>query len=159
MTPSIVRQSRHLGEYFRITTGGKGSKQPPFLLPAGCIEASSEHSALDDDSGAKKLQQLEQQSTRPTTTMSGASASADPTALVGLMPAPPDVTPDFFHTTQVQVSFITVFAVTFALATIALVLRLYTRICVVKSVGFDERGSSTCPFSLSELVEPNMNVL
>ncbi|KAH6621293.1 hypothetical protein B0J18DRAFT_222709 [Chaetomium sp. MPI-SDFR-AT-0129] len=70
--------------------------------------------------------------------MPAASAAADPTAMVGLMPAPPGVTPDFFHTTEVQISFITVFAVTFALATIALVLRLYTRICVVKSVGFDE---------------------
>ncbi|KAL2141914.1 hypothetical protein VTI28DRAFT_1799 [Corynascus sepedonium] len=65
-------------------------------------------------------------------------ASTDPTAWVGLMPPPPGVTPDFHHTTSVQLRFIIVFAVTYALATIALLLRLYTRAFVVKSVGFDE---------------------
>ncbi|KAH6850693.1 hypothetical protein B0I37DRAFT_119276 [Chaetomium sp. MPI-CAGE-AT-0009] len=69
---------------------------------------------------------------------SPASASADPTAMVGMMPAPPGVTPDFYHTTPVQVSFMAVFGVTFALATIALLLRFYTRVFVVKSVGLDE---------------------
>jgi hypothetical protein len=61
------------------------------------------------------------------------------TTEVGVMPAPAGVTPDFHHTTSVQISFITVFAVTFALATIALVLRVYTRAFVVKSLGLDER--------------------
>ncbi|KAK4149764.1 puromycin-sensitive aminopeptidase [Chaetomidium leptoderma] len=65
-------------------------------------------------------------------------SSTDPTAMVGLMPAPPDVTPDFYHTTPVQISFIAVFTVTFALATIALLLRVYTRVMIVKSVGLDE---------------------
>ncbi len=55
------------------------------------------------------------------------------------MPAPPGVIPDFHHTTSVQISFITVFAVTFALASIALLLRVYTRAFVVKSLGLDER--------------------
>ncbi|AEO59655.1 hypothetical protein MYCTH_2135030 [Thermothelomyces thermophilus ATCC 42464] len=58
--------------------------------------------------------------------------------MVGLMPPPPGVTPDFYHTTAVQVRFIIVFAVTFTLATIALLLRLYTRAFVVKSLGLDE---------------------
>ena len=67
-------------------------------------------------------------------------ASTDPTAMVGLMPAPPGVVPDFYHTTSVQISFITVFAVTFALATIGLILRVYTRAFIVKSLGLDERA-------------------
>lgn len=71
-------------------------------------------------------------------------ASTDPTAWVGLMPPPPGVTPDFHHTTSVQLRFIIVFAVTYALATIALLLRLYTRAFVVKSVGFDERMFAVC---------------
>ncbi|KXX73373.1 Puromycin-sensitive aminopeptidase [Madurella mycetomatis] len=65
-------------------------------------------------------------------------ASTDPTGEVGLMPPPPGVIPDFHHTTSVQVSFIAVFAMTFTLATIALLLRVYTRVLVVKSVGLDE---------------------
>ncbi|KAL2166185.1 hypothetical protein VTG60DRAFT_3145 [Thermothelomyces hinnuleus] len=65
-------------------------------------------------------------------------ASTNSTAMVGLMPPPPGVTPDFYHTTAVQVRFIIVFAVTFTLATIALLLRLYTRAFVVKSLGLDE---------------------
>ncbi|EAQ86420.1 hypothetical protein CHGG_07673 [Chaetomium globosum CBS 148.51] len=65
-------------------------------------------------------------------------AGPDPTAMVGLMPAPLGVTPDFYHTTPVQVAFMAVFGVTYTLATIALILRLYTRVFVVKSVGFDE---------------------
>lgn len=62
--------------------------------------------------------------------------------MVGMMPPPPGVTPDFYHTTSVQVSFMAVFGVTFALATIALMLRFYTRVFVVKSVGLDERRST-----------------
>ena len=58
------------------------------------------------------------------------------------MPAPLGVTPDFYHTTPVQVAFMAVFGVTYTLATIALILRLYTRVFVVKSVGFDERRFS-----------------
>ncbi|AEO68745.1 uncharacterized protein THITE_2118352 [Thermothielavioides terrestris NRRL 8126] len=65
-------------------------------------------------------------------------ASTDPTVEVGVMPPPPGVTPDFHHTTPTQISFIAVFAVTFALATIALLLRVYTRAFVVKSLGLDE---------------------
>lgn len=60
-------------------------------------------------------------------------------AEVGLMPAPAGVTPDFGRTTDVQIAFIVVFAVTFALATIALALRVYTRAFVVKALGFDDR--------------------
>ena len=59
--------------------------------------------------------------------------------MVGMMPPPPGVIPDFYHTTSVQISFMAVFGVTFALATIALILRFYTRVFVVKSVGLDER--------------------
>ena len=66
-------------------------------------------------------------------------ASTDSTAEVGLMPPPPGVTPNFHHTTPVQVAFIAVFAVTFTLATIALVMRVYTRAFVVKALGFDDR--------------------
>ncbi|KAK3297418.1 uncharacterized protein B0H64DRAFT_473530 [Chaetomium fimeti] len=67
-----------------------------------------------------------------------APAGPDPTGMVGMMPPPPNVTPDFYHTTSVQIAFIAVFGVTFALATIALLLRFYTRVFVVKSVGLDE---------------------
>jgi hypothetical protein len=66
-------------------------------------------------------------------------ASADPTAQVGLLPLPPGVVPDFNRTTDVQIAFIVVFGVSFALATIALLLRVYTRALLVKSIGFDER--------------------
>ncbi|KAK4446096.1 puromycin-sensitive aminopeptidase [Podospora aff. communis PSN243] len=69
---------------------------------------------------------------------SAPSPDADPTAMVGLMPPPPGVTPDFYRTTPVQVSFIVVFAVTFTLATLALILRLYTRAWIVKSISLDE---------------------
>jgi hypothetical protein len=65
--------------------------------------------------------------------------STTSTAEVGLMPAPDGVTPDFGRTTDVQIAFIVVFAVTFALATIALALRVYTRAFVVKALGFDDR--------------------
>ncbi|GAB1314659.1 Rhodopsin domain-containing protein [Madurella fahalii] len=65
-------------------------------------------------------------------------ASTDPAGEVGLMPPPPGVIPDFHHTTPVQISFIAVFAVTYTLATVALILRVYTRAFVVKSVGLDE---------------------
>ncbi|KAL2163212.1 hypothetical protein VTH06DRAFT_5268 [Thermothelomyces fergusii] len=64
---------------------------------------------------------------------------ASSTEMVGLMPPPPGVTPDFYHTTAVQTRFIVVFVVTFVLATVALLLRVYTRAFVVKSIGLDER--------------------
>jgi hypothetical protein len=66
-------------------------------------------------------------------------ASADPTAQVGLLPLPPGVVADFNRTTDVQIAFMVVFGVSFGFATIALLLRVYTRAIVVKSIGFDER--------------------
>lgn len=72
-------------------------------------------------------------------------ASTDPTAMVGLMPPPPGVVPDFERTTSVQISFIVVFAVTFTLATVTLAMRVYTRFFIVKSVGLDERAYLPAP--------------
>jgi hypothetical protein len=78
--------------------------------------------------------------------------------MIGLMPAPPGVVPDFYRTTQVQISFIAVFAVTFTLATIALLMRVYTRAFIVKSVGLDERAYHPPPPPRFTLV-PNSQAL
>lgn len=59
-------------------------------------------------------------------------------AEAGMMPPPPGVTPDFQRTTSVQIAFIVVFAVTYALATVALGLRVYTKAFLLKSVNWDE---------------------
>jgi hypothetical protein len=67
------------------------------------------------------------------------ASAADPTAQVGLLPLPPGVVADFNRTTDVQIAFMVVFGVSFGFATIALLLRVYTRAIVVKSIGFDER--------------------
>ncbi|KAH8807407.1 hypothetical protein F5884DRAFT_341614 [Xylogone sp. PMI_703] len=58
-------------------------------------------------------------------------------AEVGIMPPPAGVTPDFHSWTYVQHSVIGVFVSTFVIATIALVLRLYTAIILVRKVDWD----------------------
>jgi hypothetical protein len=60
--------------------------------------------------------------------------------LVGLMPVPPGETADFnvHHITTTQAQFIIAYAVTLALATISLVMRLYTRIFIIRAFGLDD---------------------
>lgn len=58
-------------------------------------------------------------------------------AEVGVMPPPPGITPDFHGTTYLQNTLIIVFATTFALATILLVLRLYTGAVILGKLGLD----------------------
>ncbi|KAM7188722.1 puromycin-sensitive aminopeptidase [Rhypophila sp. PSN 637] len=60
------------------------------------------------------------------------------TQLVGVMPAPEGVTPDFFSRTSTQTTFIALFAIMWALASVGVVLRLYTRAFLVKNLGWDE---------------------
>jgi hypothetical protein len=71
------------------------------------------------------------------------------TTLVGLMPAPARVVPDFdiHHMTDTQLSFILAYGITLGLATITLGLRIYTRIFIVHSLGFDDGTlNQICPF-------------
>ena len=58
---------------------------------------------------------------------------------VGLMPAPEGVTPDFHSVTYLQRTIITVYSVTFAIATITLFLRFYTGVFIVRKLGLDAR--------------------
>lgn len=55
-----------------------------------------------------------------------------------LMPPPPGETPDFDGESDRQRAIVAVFAVTFTLATIATVLRFYTRVYILKVVSLDE---------------------
>jgi hypothetical protein len=59
--------------------------------------------------------------------------------LVGLIPAPPGVVPDFniYHLTPTQMSFILAYSITLGLAFFTLSLRMYTRICIIKNFGLD----------------------
>ena len=61
-------------------------------------------------------------------------------SVIGLMPPPPGVVPDFntSHITSTQLSFIIAYSVTLALAAVALALRLYTRISICKAFGLDD---------------------
>jgi hypothetical protein len=66
--------------------------------------------------------------------------SASPTTPeVGLMPPPEGVIPNFYHKTDLQRTVIVVYCVTFAIASLALTMRLYTRAFIVKNAGLDER--------------------
>jgi hypothetical protein len=61
------------------------------------------------------------------------------TEIVGAMPAPEGVTPDFSLTmTTVQHKFIVVYSITFGIAVFLLVLRLYTRAFIVRALGLDD---------------------
>jgi hypothetical protein len=65
-------------------------------------------------------------------------------AIVGAMTPPVGVTADFsLARTPVQEQFILVYSITFGIAILLLVLRLYTRICLVRSVGYDDCMLST----------------
>lgn len=56
---------------------------------------------------------------------------------VGLMPAPEGVTPDFNGTSDLQVTILAVYIGTSALATVGLILRLYTGARIVRNLGLD----------------------
>ncbi|KAI1467940.1 uncharacterized protein F4812DRAFT_428209 [Daldinia caldariorum] len=58
-------------------------------------------------------------------------------AEVGVIQPPPGVTPDFHSWTSLQTTIVVLFGVTFGIATILLVLRLYTAFCIVKKVDWD----------------------
>ncbi|KAI1658128.1 hypothetical protein F4813DRAFT_357434 [Daldinia decipiens] len=58
-------------------------------------------------------------------------------AEVGIMPPPEGVTPDFHTQTSLQTTLIILFGVTFALATISVILRLYTALAIVKKLDWD----------------------
>ncbi|KAI1808971.1 hypothetical protein F4811DRAFT_7857 [Daldinia bambusicola] len=58
-------------------------------------------------------------------------------AEVGIMPPPPGVTPDFYSWTGLQTTIVVLFGVTFAIATLLLILRLYTVFSIVKKVDWD----------------------
>lgn len=61
------------------------------------------------------------------------------TEIVGAMPPPEGVTPDFSLTmTTVQHKFIVVYSITFGIAVLLLLLRLYTRAFIVRSLGLDD---------------------
>jgi len=77
------------------------------------------------------------------------------TQLVGLMPAPEGVTPDFFSRTTTQTTFILLFAIMWGLATICVILRLYTRAILVKNVGWDEREYSIPDLMIVDKLKPS----
>lgn len=60
--------------------------------------------------------------------------------LVGSIPAPPGVVPDFniHHLTSTQMSFILAYSITLGLALFTLSLRMYTRISIIKNFGLDD---------------------
>ncbi|KAI0836764.1 hypothetical protein F5Y06DRAFT_102595 [Hypoxylon sp. FL0890] len=58
-------------------------------------------------------------------------------AEIGIMPPPDGVTPDFYSWTYLQHTLVSVFAVTFLIATIFLALRLYTAFALVKKLDWD----------------------
>ncbi|CAN8100021.1 unnamed protein product [Discula destructiva] len=57
--------------------------------------------------------------------------------LVGLMPAPDGETPDFYGTSDLQVTILVVYSTTSVLATIGLILRLYTGARLIRNLGLD----------------------
>jgi hypothetical protein len=69
---------------------------------------------------------------------------ASSTAPVGLMPAPPDVTPNFdtHHYNSTQTQFILAYSITLVFAAVTLCLRLYTRIFIIQGFGLDDGESS-----------------
>ncbi|KAI0137822.1 hypothetical protein F4776DRAFT_85433 [Hypoxylon sp. NC0597] len=58
-------------------------------------------------------------------------------AEVGIIPPPEGVTPDFYSWTYLQRTLVSVFAVTFVIATLFLGLRLYTAFALVKKLDWD----------------------
>lgn len=56
---------------------------------------------------------------------------------VGLMPAPKGVTPDFHGTSDLQITILAVYICTSVLATVGLILRLYTGARLVRNLGLD----------------------
>lgn len=64
--------------------------------------------------------------------------------IVGAMPPPDGVVPDFSLTrTSVQQKFIVTYAITLGIAILLVLLRLYTRLFLLKSFGLDD-----CKFKL-----------
>lgn len=60
------------------------------------------------------------------------------TELVGIVPPPEGVTPDFHGVSAVQKRFITVYSATLWLAVVSLVVRVYTRTRINKTFGVDD---------------------
>ncbi|KAL2679109.1 hypothetical protein Neosp_009870 [[Neocosmospora] mangrovei] len=58
---------------------------------------------------------------------------------VGAMPPPKGVTPDFDGSTTLQHSVVIVYSCTFAIATLTLVLRLYSASAIVRKLDWDIR--------------------
>lgn len=61
---------------------------------------------------------------------------------VGGMPPPEGVTPDFDGSSPLQKSIVVIYSCTFAVATILLMLRLYTGIVIVRKLDWDIRKLS-----------------
>lgn len=57
--------------------------------------------------------------------------------LVGLMPAPKGETADFYGTSDLQVTILVVYITTSVLATVGLILRLYTGARLIRKLGLD----------------------
>lgn len=58
-------------------------------------------------------------------------------SLTGLMPAPDGETPDFYGTSGLQVTILVVYITTSVLATIGLIVRLYTNVFLIRKLGLD----------------------
>ncbi|KAJ4411697.1 hypothetical protein N0V82_008933 [Gnomoniopsis sp. IMI 355080] len=58
-------------------------------------------------------------------------------SLTGLMPAPEGETPDFYGTSGLQVTILVVYITTSVLATIGLIVRLYTNVFLIRKLGLD----------------------
>ena len=71
---------------------------------------------------------------------------------VGIEPVPPGETADFDDFSNLQVGILTVYVVTFVLATAGLALRFYTGACIVRNLGID-----ACTF-VSFLLQPSVDV-
>lgn len=65
--------------------------------------------------------------------------------LVGLMPAPEGETVDFYGTSDLQVTILVVYITTSVLATVGLILRLYTGARLIRNLGLD-----ACELSISQ---------
>lgn len=57
--------------------------------------------------------------------------------LVGLMPVPEGDTADFYGTSDLQVTILVVYITTSVLATVGLIVRLYTNIFLIQKLGLD----------------------
>lgn len=63
-------------------------------------------------------------------------------ATTPVMPPPAGMQSNFDGSTYLQHTLIVVYSVTFAIATLTLVLRLYTRVAIIRGLGLDERKKS-----------------